>query len=359
MTDPKVLIIGPLPPPIGGQSILVHDIYKGLQESNKPVEVFNIAHEIHSSIQRLFTSIRWMFLLAISLWRDKPSIIHIHSSAGIPLLEKLLFACIARVAGKKTILHMHGGKMATLWSGYPSLLKSLFRALINKLCSRLIVLSDSWRGFYIDQVGISIPIDILPNGVRVPIEVQEKEDCETIKIIFLGKLCSGKGLYDLAEALNDLFVDQKILLQLVGPIDKVDENKLLDTFQRLNTSENIEVQMLGVKLGIDKWQLLSGSDILILPSHSEDLPISVIEAICLGKPVIATKVGSLADLVEEGVNGILVEPKDAAKLRAAIEMLVSDKLLRDRMSEAALSLSRKYNFDKYLEDLNKIYQSCD
>jgi glycosyltransferase involved in cell wall biosynthesis len=139
----------------------------------------------------------------------------------------------------------------------------------------------------------------------------------------------------------------------------VDENKLVDAFQRFNTSENIEVQMLGVKLGIDKWQLLSDSDILILPSHSEDLPISVIEAICLGKPVIATKVGSLADLVEEGVNGILVEPKDTAKLRAAIEMLVSDKLLRDRMSEAALSLSRKYNFDKYLEDLNKIYQSCD
>jgi glycosyltransferase involved in cell wall biosynthesis len=78
-------------------------------------------------------------------------------------------------------------------------------------------------------------------------------------------------------------------------------------------------------------RLYDRAAIVVLPSYREGLPLCVIEAMAHGRPVVATKVGGIPELVEDGVTGFLVEPGDAAALRRALQRLLDDPMLRRRL----------------------------
>lgn len=87
----------------------------------------------------------------------------------------------------------------------------------------------------------------------------------------------------------------------------------------------------------DVGDLLAGADLFVLPAHREGLGVAALEAMAAGRPVVATRVGGLADAVVEGRTGLLVPPGDAAALAAAIERLVEDRALRERLGAAGPS----------------------
>jgi glycosyltransferase involved in cell wall biosynthesis len=80
---------------------------------------------------------------------------------------------------------------------------------------------------------------------------------------------------------------------------------------------------------------LAGADLFVLPSTLEGLPVAVLEAMAAGRPVVATQIDALAEAVVAGQTGVLVPPKDPAALAAALEELLSNGELRQRMGGAA------------------------
>ena len=94
-----------------------------------------------------------------------------------------------------------------------------------------------------------------------------------------------------------------------------------------------KVLFLGIRDDVPK--LLAGCETFILSSDYEGVPLAVLEAMAAGKPVIATTVGGVPELVEDGVTGILVPPRDPQALAQAILRLVKDPDLRQRMGKAA------------------------
>ncbi len=76
------------------------------------------------------------------------------------------------------------------------------------------------------------------------------------------------------------------------------------------------IEFLGTLVGEEKWRQFSSADIFVLPSHTEDMPVSILEAMAVGLPVIATEVGSIPEVIDHGVSGFLVKPHDAAGLQA-------------------------------------------
>jgi glycosyltransferase involved in cell wall biosynthesis len=94
----------------------------------------------------------------------------------------------------------------------------------------------------------------------------------------------------------------------------------------------------------DVRERLRGADIFVLPARAENLPMAILEAMATGLPVISTRVGGNAELVEDPLNGLLVEPDDAAALATALDRLASDPAARSTMGNAGYERVRE-NFE--------------
>jgi glycosyltransferase involved in cell wall biosynthesis len=108
----------------------------------------------------------------------------------------------------------------------------------------------------------------------------------------------------------------------------------------------------------DTAALLAGLDVFALPSHWEGLPVSIIEAMHAGRPVVATRVGGVPELIKDGVDGLLVAPRDAGALASAIAALADDPVLRDRLGAAARARARaEFSVERMVERHARLYDS--
>ena len=96
-------------------------------------------------------------------------------------------------------------------------------------------------------------------------------------------------------------------------------------------------------------QHYADADIFVLPSISEGSPKVIPEAMAKGLPIIATRVGGLPELIENGVNGILIEPHDAVSLSDAIEYLATNPIMRQSMGEASLDKAEEFTLEVQME----------
>ena len=121
---------------------------------------------------------------------------------------------------------------------------------------------------------------------------------------------------------------------------------------QLNLSENI--LFLGRR--DDVSSLLACCDLFVLPSWAEGLPNCVLEAMAARLPVVATRVGGIPELIEDGRNGLLVPPKDPAALAAAIRRLLEDSSLADKLAQGAQERARtEFSFERLLSELDQLY----
>ena len=180
------------------------------------------------------------------------------------------------------------------------------------------------------------------------------ENPNTVELLFVGRVNPIKGLEYLIDAVA-LLDERELRLSIVG-----DTSYLPDYTRRLKNKS----RWLGLENRInfageitDPIRLIeayAAADILILPSLWDTSPIAVIEAMCLGLPVIAARVGGIPDWVEDGVTGLLVEPENLHALAKAIARLVRDSGLRQRLGRAGRERSVQFHTRTW-EDVGKEY----
>ena len=151
----------------------------------------------------------------------------------------------------------------------------------------------------------------IPNGVALPADLGREAEPE--EILFAGRLSPEKGIPELLAATESL----NLVVAGDGPL------------------RDLVPDALGFVPHDELERLYERAAVVVLPSYREGLPICVLEAMAHGRPVVASAVGGIPELVENGVTGYLVEPGDVAGLRAAIERLLADPALRRRMGRAA------------------------
>ena len=169
----------------------------------------------------------------------------------------------------------------------------------------------------------------------------------------IGRLSPVKGYKYLLFAMKDLrgvMPDAKLLIIGEGPSG----NELKDLTKKLNLGDAVKF----VKATLDIRRFLAVMDIFVFPSIQEGLGLSLIEAMASGKACIATSIGGISSVIEDGKNGLLVQPGDSHSLTEAMRRLLLDKELFSRLRNAARdSVKNKFSLDRMVEDTIKFYES--
>jgi glycosyltransferase involved in cell wall biosynthesis len=151
----------------------------------------------------------------------------------------------------------------------------------------------------------------IPNGVDLP--ASTGDEAEPAEVLYVGRLSPEKGIAELVAATEGM----NLVVAGDGPL------------------RHLVPGARGFVPHDELGALYDRAAVVVCPSYREGLPLCVLEAMAHGKPVVASAVGGIPELVEDGVTGFLVEPGDVAGLRAAIESLLADPALRRRLGHTA------------------------
>jgi glycosyltransferase involved in cell wall biosynthesis len=257
------------------------------------------------------------------LRRERPDILHASSSKAGVLGRLAAFAAGVPIR----MFTVHGWAFAA-YSGPASSLYRWADRLARPVTTVTICVSENERAAGIGAGTCSAERTVvIRNAVSLGGRPRARHDNGRPRLIAVGRLKPPKDFLTLVRALALLPPDSFEAL-IVG--DGPDRNTLENELRRLGLENR--VRLAGERHDVP--DLLAAADVFVLSSSSEGLPVSVLEGMAAELPVVASHVGGLQELVLDGETGLLVEPRDAEKLAAALGRLVADRGLRRRLGAA-------------------------
>ena len=118
------------------------------------------------------------------------------------------------------------------------------------------------------------------------------------------------------------------------------------------------VEWIGWVTGEEKEKYLEKCDVFVLPSYFEGQPVSILEAMSYSCAIVASRIGGIPQMIQDGETGILVEPKNAEALRQGLEKALADDMLCERLGKAARKkVAEEFSMEKNMEQLLGIYEA--
>ena len=325
----SVLVIAPGPNTEGGITTVIDRVTAALSCSSR-VELRWIAtHRSGSAMEKLFQAISG-FLEATYHIR-KYDIVHIHSSLKVSFVRKSAYFWLAKVFRMPVIWHFHApdrGFVEFFANGRP--LASYGKFVLAR-CSYVVVLSKRWEELarkIIPSARFRIIYNPTPD---VPDHNKAASRGHSQRILYLGHLYPKKGYSYLIRAFAQVaaaFPDSELILAGSGEVAEAKE-----LCAELGISERVKIP--GWIKDPARTDELRKATIFVLPSFEEGLPMAVLEAMAYSLPVIVTPVGGIPDVIRDMENGILVEPGNTESIAAAMQKLLSDRVLRNTLGKSA------------------------
>jgi glycosyltransferase involved in cell wall biosynthesis len=296
------------------------------------------------------------FIQLINLIKEfKPDVIHTHTAkAGV--LGRLASLLAGKGAVRVHTFHGH------LLHGYFSPAKTQIVIAIEKTLARttsaLIAVGNKVREDLLDAgIGIASQYKVFFPGLRAPKDFDKSRaradlNLEPSKIYctFVGRLTQIKRpdrLLDVAAEMKSRGANIHFIV--------TGEGELFESSKMRAQNESLPITFLGWLNDID--EILAASDIAILTSDNEGIPLTLIQAAFAGLPIVSTYVGSISDIVVDQSNGYLT-PLNANDLADALEKLLRDEKLRELMGASGKSRAHElFSLEKMLKDHSDLYQS--
>lgn len=282
--------------------------------------------------------------------QDAFDIIHIHMSYKGIFYRKYYVTKLCKKYNKKVIVHLHGSEFKDFYNGGNEKRKMQIQELFS-ISDASIVLGEDWKKFILNIAPRANAI-VINNAVSLP-PFKDKEANKVRTFLFLGALIQRKGLIDLLEAIKQMKSQGVSCFHLLIAGSGTDEQRLKEYMQTNGLQECVE--FMGWITKEQKPKLLKKSDVLVLPSYNEGLPIAILEAMSYGLPIISTDVGSIAEAVKE--NGFLIKPGDVNSLAHAMIQLTNDSDLWKKESKASRKIcEEKFSENVFFETVEKLYR---
>jgi glycosyltransferase involved in cell wall biosynthesis len=248
---------------------------------------------------------------------------------------------------------LHGADVPDSQKGRFGAVYPLIKPLVRRVwrqAARVIAVSDGLRELAL-RTWPEGRIEVVPNGVDIerfrPAEMPTVRDGGTLVVVAVARLVEIKGLQHLIAALARIPADMRSQIRLrlcgTGPY----EGELRRQVREAGLDAQVEFAGLVPYERIPEE--FQGADMFALPSLQEGLPLSLLEAMACGLPVMASRVGGVPAVICDGENGFLIPAGDVEKVSKAIVQLASDSILRARVSKAARHTAQSWSWDSIWE----------
>lgn len=310
----------------------------------------------------------WHRILAlIKKYREWKVLLSLHPNAVIhynfplsraSLLRDPWFMKYAWKKGRKMIVHVHGGLFLTA-AHIPYFMMRIMKWVFRQNVP-FVVLSDLEKDIlqkrFLAKDVISLPnCADLTDAENFAQENVIRNELKPLCIGYLGRIEPNKGMKELMFACQRM-KKQGVPFKLVIAGKEQTEDEYLPQFKKCLTDS---FEYVGLVSGQKKCDFLKSLDAFILPTYFEGLPMALLETMSYGVTPIVTHVGSIPQVVKDGVNGVFIKDHDIDSIVNAIERLNADRCLLRKLGNAARqTIFSQFSPKKYIDELNKTYVLC-
>lgn len=342
---------------IGGVSIMIESYMDGVTEfaeNDCRLELLNVPASVKTG-KSAIDNLAYIFIqrkaVCKYLKHHTYDVVHIHTSREFLFLKDILLAkMIKQKFHIPVVMTIHVGAMETVFNRIGWFKKHAL-SIMNKYIDKSIFLSKVMQDEFITSGLQSDRATVLYNFHNlVAADIPVRKDSKTLQLLFVGMLNKDKGIIELLTALSEM-PELDYHLNVCGKlVDKSIEAEL----ESLKGKLGDKVSFLGYVVGEDKTKLFHNSDMLILPSYHEGLPIVIMEALAAGCAIMSTRVGAIPEVLsDENCYWI-----DIASVKSIMEKLQS--LKKNELSDqqnANQKLGLEYSFAGHVRRLSDIYKS--
>jgi glycosyltransferase involved in cell wall biosynthesis len=319
---------------------------------SSPSQKSEVAGTSSLRVDRVLDAVRILVRWIGELRGFRPRLAHVNTSYGWAFLRDGAAVWIAGIFGARTLLHFRGGDFPEFVKATPRPYRRWIEATLRRT-DRLIALTHATRAYLESVAGVE-RVRYVPNFVRLedvgPPADRSGRDGRPVEVLFVGWMLPAKGVRELLAAAREL---PGARFTLVGP----EEPAFVASIREELASLGARVRHLGALPREDVLALYREADVFTLPTWREGFPNVVLEAMAASLPVVATPVGAIPDAVRDGEEGLLVPPRDAAALTAALRRLCADPALRRSMGERArLRAESLFSREEVLSRLAAVYR---
>lgn len=281
------------------------------------------------------------------------AVVHVHSASRASFWRKSPFLLLSFLSRRPVLFHLHGGGFREFHERECGSLARAWVRAVFRHAAHVVVLSPRWEA-WVRAVEPGARTRVIPNPAPTVKPWRGKMANDAPMLLFLGAMVEKKGVFDLLQAAA-LLRDRHPRLRLVFGGTGVALERLKQRARELNMATRVEFP--GWVDAATRDALLREANAFVLPSYYEGLPMSILEAMAMGTPVVASDVGGIPEVIENGVDGLLVGPGDVPALAAALDRLVADAALGESLAMAAQwKIERCYASERVLERVEDIYR---
>ncbi|WP_417199528.1 glycosyltransferase family 4 protein [Bizionia sp.] len=322
----KLAFIGPLPPPLGGVAV-INQSFQNIDYDGYEIIPFDTAEkkdreDIYGrfkfkSVQRnLNINKRLKQFIA----KEQPDVINIFITSGMSILRDILFLKTMHKFNIPIIIHFHS-KTKGEFALSPMRLKIVGK-YFNKYASKIIVLSDQHYSFFVEYFGVD-KCTVIENFVNYS-DFENEISIKKEDFLFVGRLSREKGFFDLLEAVK-ILKQKKVFcrIQIVGvaPTERLEAE--IDNFIKIYDLYDYFV-FNGATFGDEKYTLFKQSRCLIFPSHFENSPVVLKEAIAAKMAILSSDIDANENVLQKRDNYISFEKGNSQKLASKMIIFITN-----------------------------------
>ena len=298
-------------------------------------------------------TLRWPLRLRSLMRQRRPALVHVHSPALAPIV-RLLVRSLPGPPRARLVYTEHNR-----WPLYRGVTRWANRLTYGLDDATISVSDDTRRSI---AVRFRPEVRVIHHGVDLDAVRSHRTDRDaaraelglsddTILAVTVANARAEKGYPDLLTAAAEVIGrEDRVTFVAIGQGPDADE--IAGLHKRLGLGPRF--RLLGYRE--DPVRFLTAADLFVLASHHEGLPVALMEALALGIPVVATAVGGIPEMIEDGVEGLLVPPRRPEALAGAVERLVADPDLRRRLAAGALAKGELFDARRATREVEAVYR---